>query len=103
MHRTMVWSAATAAAVAVLSFPAFAGTLPINAHTTAASVTAIAVKSPTRLAPHPEIKRAIVALQRAKYAMQHAAHDFGGHRAAALVECDRAIGQLQLALQYDKN
>jgi hypothetical protein len=35
--------------------------------------------------------------------MQHAAHDFGGHRAAALAECDRAIEQLQLALQYDKD
>jgi hypothetical protein len=102
MHRTMAWSAATVAAVAVLSFPAFAGTLPINGHTTAAPVSSVAVKA-ARLEPHPEIKRAIVALQRAKYAMQHAAHDFGGHRAAALVECDKAIEQLKLALQYDKN
>jgi len=34
--------------------------------------------------------------------MQHAAHDFGGHRAEALEDCDHAIRQLQLALQFDK-
>jgi hypothetical protein len=34
--------------------------------------------------------------------MQHASHDFGGHRVAAIAACDRAIEQLRLALQYDK-
>jgi len=34
--------------------------------------------------------------------MQHAAHDFGGHREDALKACDEAIRQLNLALQYDK-
>ena len=51
---------------------------------------------------HPEIRRAIAALERAKDYMQHAAHDFGGHRAEALEDCERAIRQLQLALQFDK-
>jgi hypothetical protein len=32
--------------------------------------------------------------------MQAAAHDYGGHRQAALAACDNAINQLQLALQY---
>jgi hypothetical protein len=102
MRRTIIWSTVTAASIAVLSFPAFAGARPVNAHPTAAPVSALPVKT-SSVVPHPEIKRAIVALQRAKNAMQHAAHDFGGHRAAALVECDKAIAQLQLALQYDKN
>jgi len=52
--------------------------------------------------PHPEIRRAITALEKAKYDMQHAAHDFGGHRVAAIAACDNAIAQLRLALQYDK-
>ena len=34
--------------------------------------------------------------------MEHAAHDFGGHRVAALKECDEAIRQLREALRYDK-
>jgi len=52
---------------------------------------------------HPEIRKAIAALERAKTDLQRANHDFGGHRAAALEACNKAIEQLRLALQYDKN
>ena len=52
---------------------------------------------------HPKIRQAIHALEAAKADMQHAAHDFGGHRADALRACDEAIHQLQLALDYDKH
>lgn len=52
--------------------------------------------------PHPAIRRAIFALKAAKADLEHADHDFGGHRAAALAECDKAIAQLQEALQHDK-
>src|SRR6476469_9675055 len=52
---------------------------------------------------HPEIRKAIVALERAKTDLKRASHDFGGHRAEALEACDRAIAQLKLALQYDRN
>jgi hypothetical protein len=52
---------------------------------------------------HPEIRRAIRALEAAKKDMQAAAHDFGGHRVDAIAACDNAITQLKLALQYDKN
>jgi hypothetical protein len=51
---------------------------------------------------HPKIHAAIKALEDAKVDMQKADHDFGGHRAAALDECDKAIAQLKLALQFDK-
>lgn len=51
---------------------------------------------------HPEIRRAIAALEAAKRAMQSANHDFGGHRVDALAACDNAIAQLRLALQFDK-
>jgi hypothetical protein len=58
--------------------------------------------SRARREPHPEIRKAIAALERAKRDLQHASHDFGGHRADALAACDKAIEQLRLALQYDK-
>jgi len=51
---------------------------------------------------HPRIRHAVVALEAARVELKSAAHDFGGHREAALQECDAAIAQLKLALQYDK-
>lgn len=51
---------------------------------------------------HPKIHQAIAALEAAKVDLQRADHDFGGHRKAALEECDKAIAQLKLALQFDK-
>ena len=51
---------------------------------------------------HPKIRAAIRSLEQAKDEMQHADHDFGGHRVDAIKECDEAIRQLKLALQYDK-
>jgi len=51
---------------------------------------------------HPEIHEALHALEVARRRMEHAKHDFGGHREAALRACDAAIEQLRLALQYDR-
>jgi hypothetical protein len=51
---------------------------------------------------HPAIRAAINALQKAKADLQHADHDFGGHRAEALESIDRAMNQLRLALQSDR-
>ncbi|HLH55969.1 MAG TPA: hypothetical protein VKY92_20370 [Verrucomicrobiae bacterium] len=51
---------------------------------------------------HPAIHKAILALEAARGDLQKANHDFGGHRKEALEECDKAIAQLKLALQYDK-
>jgi hypothetical protein len=55
------------------------------------------------LGRHPEIYRAIADLKKVRYHLQHAAHDFGGHRAAALAATNEAIKQLQIAQQYDKD
>lgn len=50
---------------------------------------------------HPEIRKAIRALERARTDLQDASRDLGGHRADALAATDNAIKQLQLALQSD--
>jgi hypothetical protein len=34
--------------------------------------------------------------------LEHASHDFGGHRADALKSIDESLKQLRLALAYDK-
>lgn len=52
--------------------------------------------------PHPEIRDALEALRKAKFRMEHAAHDFGGHRVDALKATDEAIRQLQICLQFDR-
>ena len=51
---------------------------------------------------HPEIRRAMAALRNAKNDLEHAAHDFGGHRAKALEHVNQALSELQEALRYDK-
>ncbi len=40
---------------------------------------------------------------RAKAHLEHAAHDFGGHRVEAIRAIDDAIHQLDECLRYDKN
>jgi len=52
--------------------------------------------------PHPEIRAAIRALEKAKAHLEHAAHDFGGHRVEAIAAVDAALEQLRLALKYDR-
>ena len=51
---------------------------------------------------HPHIYRALNKLRAAKKDLQSAAHDYGGHRVAAIKDVDRAIAQLEKALKYDK-
>ena len=52
---------------------------------------------------HPQIRAAIRSLEAAKDHLQHAAHDFGGHRAEAIEAIDQAHRQLEACLQYDKD
>ena len=51
---------------------------------------------------HAEIHEAIASLRHAREHLQHAKHDFGGHRAEAVRAIDESIHQLQICLQYDK-
>jgi hypothetical protein len=83
-------------------------TITRRAAITASAITGLALTAglaaaQERREQHPKIRAAIRALQQAKDDMQHAAHDFGGHRVDALRACDQAIEQLRLALNYDKH
>jgi hypothetical protein len=49
---------------------------------------------------HPEIERALGALSAARDHLNHAAHDFGGHRVDAIRAIDEADRQLRICLQY---
>jgi hypothetical protein len=52
--------------------------------------------------PHPEIRAAIDSLHHAREHLEHAAHDFGGHREDALRATDEAIRQLEICLKFDR-
>ena len=49
---------------------------------------------------HPNIARAIEALEVAIADMERAPHDFGGHKAKAIESSQRAIRDLKIALTY---
>jgi len=53
--------------------------------------------------PHPEIRAALDALRNARAHLEHAAHDFGGHRVDAIKATDEAIRQLEICLKYDRH
>jgi hypothetical protein len=53
-------------------------------------------------ADHPEIRDALASLRHAREHLEHAAHDFGGHRADALRATDEAIHQLEICLKFDR-
>ena len=71
--------------------------------TSAANTQPATTAAATPAEPHPQIKEALGALRRAKEHMEHAAHDFGGHRVEALKATDEAIRQLEICLKYDKD
>jgi len=54
------------------------------------------------LREHPRIARAIVELHETKWYLEHAAHDFGGHRVEAIKSIDESIKQLKEALKFDE-
>jgi hypothetical protein len=51
---------------------------------------------------HPEIAAAMMHLKEAKQNLEHAAHDFGGHRVTALKHVNEALEECRLALEADK-
>ena len=84
------------------TFIATAPAAPHNANVPASPAASALPATPaaTPAAEHPEIRDAIAALRRAKEHMEHAAHDFGGHRVEAIRATDEAIHQLEICLKY---
>jgi hypothetical protein len=58
--------------------------------------------APATPEPHPEIREALASLRRAKDHLEHAAHDFDGHRVDAIKAIDESIRQLELCLKFDR-
>ena len=50
----------------------------------------------------PMMMRARHQLQAAKASLQHAAHDFGGHRVKAIAAIDAALKEIELGMQAEK-
>jgi Ni/Co efflux regulator RcnB len=51
---------------------------------------------------HPEIEAAVHHLREAKNSLEHANHDFGGHRAKAIEHVNQALAECEQALSFDK-
>ncbi|SDS61961.1 hypothetical protein [Opitutus sp. GAS368] len=96
MKKYLIPMIAAGAALAFTITPALAQTTPPTSTAPAQSFTA------PHHERHPAIRAAIRALEKAKEELKAADHDFGGHRAQALADCDKAMAQLKLALEYDK-
>ncbi len=84
---TLVFSAAAAPKLA---------TQPVSV----AAVPAVALATPVP-APHPEIHAALEAMHNAKDHLNHAAHDFNGHRVEALKHLDMAIHEAEICEHMD--
>jgi hypothetical protein len=84
MKIRMVGLLVVASLILAFTFIAVAPAAPHKANAPAANAPP-ATPAPTPAAePHPEIREALEALRRAKGHMEHAAHDFGGHRVEAI-------------------
>jgi hypothetical protein len=61
----------------------------------------LAISSPSpAFDKHPEIEDALRALHAAKSHLEHASHDFNGHRVDAIRAIDEADRQLRICMQY---
>jgi hypothetical protein len=96
MKNWILSSLATATMILALAMPASVPAAPAAKNPAPAPAAAPAAE------PHPEIRDAIASLRNARMHLQHAAHDFGGHREDALRATDEALRQLQICLKYDR-
>lgn len=99
MKRWITSLLALATMVFVLGFPVAVPASPVPPKTQPKALPA----PPAPEEAHPEIRDAIQSLRRARNHLQHADHDFGGHRVDAIKAIDEAIEQLQTCLKYDKH
>jgi len=104
MYKSIARLGKPLAAAAILVAPTMIASRAFAANVQADAIQqAVPVRKAVAPERHPEIRKAITALEHAKTDLKRANHDFGGHREAALDACDKAIAQLRLALQYDRH
>ncbi|HXL23113.1 MAG TPA: hypothetical protein VOA78_11645 [Candidatus Dormibacteraeota bacterium] len=105
MKDKLVVGMAVFALAAILAFTVGTSAAPgiTKATAAAAALPAAAGANASAPEPHPQIREAIASLRRAKEHLEHAAHDFGGHRVEAIHATDEAIRQLEICLKYDKD
>src|SRR5215470_14033399 len=105
MKARILIAFAVVALVVALAYTASTPAAPSKANSNTLPTAAAAQPSTATPAaePHPQIREAIASLRRAKAHMEHAAHDFGGHRVEALRATDEAIHQLEECLKFDKD
>lgn len=91
------------AMILAVAFSASAPAAPNTANANAVPAPAPA-PAPAKAVPadHPEIHDAINSLRHAREHLDHAAHDFGGHRVEAIRAIDEALHQLDFCLKYDR-
>jgi hypothetical protein len=82
-------------------------TTSASPHSPAAAAVSLAAPEPAAAPaplpePHPEIREAIASLRRAKDHLEHAEHDFGGHRVKAIRAIDESLHELEDCLKYDR-
>lgn len=99
MRHWLSSSLALALLVFALSYPV---AVPAAPRTPQPNAAAAAAQVRGRAA-HPEIRAALANLREAREHLAHGAHDFGGHRVAALKAVDEAIREAQICLRYDKH
>lgn len=104
MKTRILVAFALVASVVAFAYTASAPAAPNKSNSNALPAAAPQPNATTAAAaePHPEIREAIGALRRARAHMEHAAHDFGGHRVEAIRATDEAIRQLQDCLKFDR-
>lgn len=107
IRMVMVSLLALASLLLAFTFIATAPAAPNSASVPATPAASALPATPAAAAnpaePHPQIREALASLRRAKEHLQHAAHDFGGHRVEALEATDKAIAQLEICLKFDKD
>jgi len=96
-HRNLFSAAVLVAAIALPAAAANGGLAAKPAPTPAAK------PAPAPPERHPKIHEALVAPRASREGLEHAAHDFGGHRVEAMPAIDEAIKQLEIFLKYDKD
>ncbi|MGH9735661.1 MAG: hypothetical protein ACRD8A_13855 [Candidatus Acidiferrales bacterium] len=100
MKRWSFGLAFVAILVLALTLPAGAPAAPAPHHALPVATAAASNAKPPAAAPHPEIRDAMEALRQARGNLDHAAHNFGGHRLAAMKHIDEAMHELQTCMKY---